>query len=92
MSRLAVHLCLLALNLQKQKNKCIFYSARNSNSWHHPNMNGPITGHFHQQKDLTLYRQHIWTTMKLPDGLAVIVLSINVFVVSYFDFRLLSSV
>ena len=55
-------------------------------------MNGPITGHFHQQKDLTLYRQHIWTTMKLPDGLAVIVLSINVFVVSYFDFRLLSSV
>ena len=93
MSRLAAHLCLLAPNLQKQKNKCIFYSARNSNSWHHPNMNGPITGHLHQKREaITLYRHHIWTTIKLPDGLAVIVLSINVFVVSYFDFRLLSSV
>lgn len=51
MSRLAVHLCLLALNLQKQKNKCIFYSARNSNSWYHPNMTSPITGHFHQKKE-----------------------------------------
>ena len=41
----------LLINLQKQKNKCIFDSARNSNSWYHPNMNGPITGHFHQKKE-----------------------------------------
>lgn len=75
MSGLAVHLCLLALNLQTQKNKYIFYSARNSNSWHHPNMNGSITGHFHQKKESNFvsaeYLDHNKTS-----GLAVIVLNI----------------
>ena len=81
MSGLAVHLCLLALNLQKQKNKCILYSARNSNSWHHPNMNGPISGHFHQQKESN-FVSAVYLDHNKTSGLAVIVLSINVFIVS----------